>query len=118
MFIPKDVSEKDIQSAILKYLRMRGIFCWRQNNVGVYDQNKKRYIRPNSRFHLRGVSDILGVLPDGRLLAIEVKSRKGVVSIDQRTFLDSITQSKGVAFVARSLDDVIQELRYALGDGC
>lgn len=57
-----------------------------------------------------GVSDILGVLPDGKFLAIEVKTPTGRVSDHQQKFIDKVNASGGVAFVARSLDDVLDTL--------
>jgi hypothetical protein len=111
-----DLSEKEIQNQILEYLYNRGVFCWRQNTVGVYDEKRGCYIRNNSRYVIRGVSDILGVLPNGRILAIEVKSRKGKVSPDQEAFLKNVLLKGGVAILARSLEDVIAELDYLVFD--
>lgn len=53
-----------------------------------------------------GVPDIIGCY-QGRLLAIEVKAPKGVVSDHQQRFIDNINAAGGLAFVARSIDDVI-----------
>jgi hypothetical protein len=53
-----------------------------------------------------GVPDIVGCY-QGRLLAIEVKAPKGVVSDHQQRFIDNINAAGGLAFVCRSVDDVI-----------
>lgn len=111
-----DLSEKEIQNQILEYLYNRGIFCWRQNTIGVFDERRGCYIKNRSRFAIKGVSDILGVLPKGRILAIEVKSRKGKVSPEQEEFLKKVLQQGGVAILARSLEDVIAELDYLVFD--
>ncbi len=37
-----------------------------------------------------GVADILGILPGGRFLAIEVKTRRGRVSSRQKAFLKKV----------------------------
>jgi hypothetical protein len=68
-----------------------------------------------------GVSDIIGLLPDGRFLAIEVKTPIGMhrrfkerekgEKINQDDFLDNIKLNKGVAFYAISSLDVLQALR-------
>lgn len=97
--------ESDIQTSIIRYLYARGITFWRINTVGIYDVAKKKF-RPSPT---KGVSDILGVLPNGRFLAIEVKSSKGVLTKDQQLFIDKVNSSHGLAFVARSIRDV--ELR-------
>lgn len=55
--------------------------------------------------------DILGILPDGRFLAIEVKKdSKGKPSKGQIEFLSTINQSNGVGFVAFSLKCVKENL--------
>jgi Holliday junction resolvase len=57
----------------------------------------------------RGVSDILGI-HNGRLIAIEVKTSKGIVSSYQQEFINDINNHGGTAFVARSIEDVIEGL--------
>lgn len=102
------VKEKDIQKQILEYLSYRHIFCWR-NNSGAFKyegKSKMNYVR----YGLKGSSDILGIMPDGRFLAIEVKNDKGKLSEAQEIFLKVIKDNKGVAFVAHSVEEVIKEL--------
>lgn len=103
------MSETDLVRAILKYLHVRGILAWRQNTgaVSFQDRGRSRFVR----FGLPGISDIIGVLPDGRFLAIEVKllaNKKPTHK--QQDFIDSINGSNGVAFVATSIDDVEAKL--------
>lgn len=99
-----DLGESAIQQQILEYLQFKGIFCWR-NAVGsrevIRNGKKKVYM-----FGKKGISDILGVMPDGRFLAIEVKTKKGKTSQYQTMFLNDVANMGGVAFVARSIDDV------------
>lgn len=64
---------------------------------------------------LKGVSDILGVLPDGRFLAVECKGPKGKPSPEQVEFIENVRKMGGVAFVARSLQDVKNGLSGVLG---
>lgn len=56
-----------------------------------------------------GVPDIIGC-HKGRFIAIEVKAGKNAVSPAQRAFLEAINRAGGLGFVARSIDDVIDEL--------
>ena len=101
--------EKGIENAILRFLNKIGVYCWKNQSVGIYDPVKKIYRKSNNAAHIKGVSDILGVI-EGRFLAIEVKSAKGVVSPEQRIFLTRINQEGGIAFVARNVDQVAREL--------
>lgn len=95
--------EADVQRACLQYLAAVGVMAWRNNTTGIYDPTSKRF-RPNHS--INGVADILGVLPDGRLLAVECKGTGGRVSEDQRFFLDTVRQNKGLAVIAYQLDDL------------
>ena len=100
------MAEKDIQKAILDYLLLKKIYCWKQHNTGIYYQKEDKYIHAG----MKGVSDILGVLPDGKFLAIEVKTKYNKPTKHQEDFLENIKLNNGVAFVARSIDDVQENL--------
>lgn len=94
--------ESDIQKAILTYLKFRKIFAWKNNSAGIYLKKTGSYIPMG----MTGISDILGILPNGRFLAIEVKTKIGKLSENQEAFIAEITSRKGLAIVARSVDDV------------
>jgi hypothetical protein len=100
-------SESDILRAIMQLLKRhpRVAQAWRQNSGTFAERNRDgstRYIRANTA---RGMSDIMGVLRDGRTLAIEVKSRTGRMRPGQEEFLQTIRQAGGVAGVCRSVED-------------
>lgn len=104
-------SEAQILKAIMQLLHKHPKVAkvWRQNS-GMFTKqygNKTHYIRANTA---HGMSDIMGILKDGRTLAIEVKSAKGIVQAHQHEFLNDIVKAGGVAFVARSTDDVLKKL--------
>lgn len=106
-----DASEASILKAIMQLLHRhpKVAKAWRQNSGTFTKQygNKTHYIRANTA---KGMSDIMGILKDGRTLAIECKSAKGAVKAHQHEFLNSISEAGGIAFVARSVDDVITKL--------
>ena len=56
-----------------------------------------------------GVPDIIGI-HKGRMIAIELKAPKGKLSDAQQQFIDRINEAGGLAFCARTLDDVIEGL--------
>ncbi len=112
------ISEKDVQKQILDYLKIRGVFCWRNQTTGIYDPTARRF-RKNSG--MNGVADVLGVLPQdfcnhfeaghsyvkvGRFLAIEVKAAKGKQSLEQFAFQKAVEENGGLYILARSVDDV------------
>ena len=105
-------SESEILRAIMALLKRhpRVAQCWRQNSGTFQERNRDgttRYIRANTQ---RGMSDIMGVLRDGRTLAIEVKSRTGRMRPGQEEFLSSIRAAGGVAGVCRSVEDAMKLL--------
>jgi|ERR1035437_4716669 hypothetical protein len=103
--------EQSIQRQILEYLNWKHIFCWKVTTTGIFVQSRNTWI-PNQA---PGVSDILGVLKGGRILAIEVKSPKGRASPQQQRFIDNINENGGLAFVARSIEEVESKLNDNIG---
>jgi hypothetical protein len=101
-----DTPENRIKAEVLKYLKLWRIYCW-SNPSGA------ARIRPGKfmSFGLKGSADILGCLPDGRFLAVEVKAARGVLSPEQRDFLADIKALGGMAVVAKSRTDVDHVLR-------
>lgn len=99
---PTQQLESDITKGIRRLLKFLGVMHW------------KNWSGPMT--FPKGIPDILGILPagvaggPGRFLAIEVKTDKGRVSPDQEKFMELINRSGGLAFVARSVDDVIDTL--------
>lgn len=55
------------------------------------------------------MSDVIGIV-HGRFLAIEVKSPTGRVRPEQAAFLAEVARHGGLAFVARSCQDVVDKL--------
>jgi len=90
------ITEADITRQIRNYLKIRGIFHWKQWQ-GPMSQPK-------------GVSDIIGIYR-GKFLAIEVKRPAAKLTMAQAKFLTRVEDHGGIAFVAKSLDDVIYKLK-------
>lgn len=97
------VPEKAIQTACLDYLKAKNIFCWREHSGGIPVNGGEFYVQPS----LKGKSDILGILKDGRFLAIEVKAKDGHVSDDQNYFIEMINKNGGLGFIAYDVQDII-----------
>jgi hypothetical protein len=99
--------ESDVLRSCLELLQLRGILAWRTNNAGIFDPARRRF---RAFRGLKGVSDILGCLADGRMLAVETKSATGRLSEAQRWFLDEVNRRGGLALVVRD----VSELQAAL----
>lgn len=94
MITPK-TSEKEITHSIRSLLKQFGIFHYK-NHGGLGSAP--------------GLPDITGVLKDGRGFWIEVKTERGVLSPHQERFIANINDAGGIAFMARSVDEVIEKL--------
>ena len=98
----KQPSEAQITKSIRNLLASMNIFHWKvMQGLGCE----------------KGVPDIMGIIPShinkarsGHLLGIEVKTLRGKLSDHQSRFIDRINREGGLAFVARSVDDVIDNL--------
>ena len=96
------MTETDIQRDILAYLKLRGICAWRVN------AGRASY---NIRLAPKGTPDIIGYLPDGRFLGIEVKRPGKNPTPVQQEWHDRARESKCCVFVARSIEDVENNLK-------
>lgn len=105
MMLNKGVPENVVLRDCLAYLQLNGIYCWR-NNTGA-TKTAHGFVR----YGKVGSSDILGILPDGRFLAVECKREKGgVVSEKQKEFLSMIEVNHGVALVVNSIEDLQEKI--------
>lgn len=112
--------ETDIVRACLDWLNLHRIKAWRMNNTGIYDPVKKVHRRFQG---LRGVSDILGILPQrvrladggaeqfGNFLAIEVKKPGEKPRVEQEEFLHDIRAAGGIGLCVHSLRELEEQLR-------
>jgi len=86
------ITEAAVTRQIRDYLKLKKIFHWKNfSTLG----------------SVPGIPDVIGCLPDGRMLAIEIKTPTGKTSAAQRAFLDALKYNGALAFVARSVDDLI-----------
>jgi hypothetical protein len=97
--------EAPILRASLDYLRLRNVFCWRQNSGAFTTPDGKRFMRTSD---INGVADIIGVTPRGRFLAVECKSERGRQSTPQRQFQKAIERHNGLYIIVHSIDELIQ----------
>lgn len=103
----KRQTETALVRACLQYLSLRGILAWRNNTTGVYDPVRKRF---RTFTGMKGVADVLGVLPGGRLLAVEAKQPRGRLSEEQKVFLDGVNRAGGLAVVVRDVRQLAEAL--------
>ncbi|MES0444957.1 MAG: VRR-NUC domain-containing protein [Desulfobacterales bacterium] len=102
------MKESDIQRAIIKMLKVHPKVGW----VYVTSAGYVKGINGGRMFRVGvpGMSDIMGQMNDGRLLAIEVKVPGKFPTEMQSEFLDFVKKCKGIAFWADSVDGVTKKL--------
>ena len=88
-------TETDITRSIRQLLNACGIWHWKQWQMPMSQP--------------AGVADILGIF-NGKFLAIEVKRLGAELTRCQRYFLERVNREGGIAFVAHSIEDVIDRL--------
>jgi len=119
-------SEHEIQQRIRLACGRGTVRLWRNNTGALVDQ-QGRFVR----FGLcKGSSDLIGlrsleITPEmvgqrvAQFVALEVKTASGVVSSEQRAFLQLVQQLGGVAAVCRSIEQAqaVLDLGPAGGPG-
>ena len=94
---------------ILKDLKTRGVYAWRNNSGATvhsyYNQREGRTKNSFIRYGSVGMPDIMGV-HQGSLFAIEVKTRSGKTTPAQDIWLEKLRAEGCVAFIARSVEDL------------
>ena len=100
-------AENAVVRSCLAILKVRGVYAFRVTNRAV--KGKTGWF-----FHgTHGISDILGVLPGGRIIAVECKTATGKTTPAQDLFLNEIAKKGGLTYVARSgseLNDFLDSL--------
>lgn len=101
------MKEADIMRLCMLALSDAGCLIWR-NNTGVLPDRTGVPIR----FGLCvGSSDLIGVAPCGRFIAVEVKTAKGKPTPEQERFIASVRAKGGIAGIARSPEEALDLLR-------
>lgn len=104
-------SEANIQQSIRLALSEIGCLIWR-NNTGAYKDKSGRLITYGL---CKGSSDLIGISPEGRFLAVEVKKEGGRVRPEQVLFCEAVRRSGGIAGICRSAEEAVKLVRDA---GC
>lgn len=109
-------TEADVLASVLQYLelarRQRRVVWYARLNSGAgklqhLDRTTgEAKISQWSRWGFKGCPDVLGQLPGGRLLVLEVKRPSGRTRPDQQAFLDLALGAGAVGGIVRSVDDV------------
>jgi hypothetical protein len=112
-------SEATIQKEIQLALSKAGCIMWRNESAGVWAgrilfKQASQVTLDNASFIKSGLcvgsSDLIGLTPCGRFLAVEVKTPKGKPTDEQINFINAVNAKNGIGYIARSAEEAIQEL--------
>lgn len=111
--------ETKIQRLIMLALSEAGCTVWRNETAGAWmgkqiHHEGDQVTLTNARIMKFGLcvgsSDIIGIAPDGRFLAIEVKTKTGRASKEQLRFIEAVKNAGGIAGIARSVEEALDLL--------
>lgn len=106
------MTESQVQSQIIDYLTVREnkeeLFFQRTNNTPVFDPVGKRF-RAMAKGQKKGFPDLL-IFKGGATIAIEVKTKTGRQSKEQKEVQEKL-EKQGIRYcIVRSFDDIIRIL--------
>lgn len=102
------MKESDIMRACMLALSEAGCLIWRNNSGSYKDPRSGSFVRYG--VGSPGGSDLIGVAPCGRFLAVEIKAVKGRATDEQIRFIDAVRAKGGIAGIARSPEDALELL--------
>ena len=112
--------ETKIMNTILMALSKAGCLVFRNETAGawvgkVIHKDASQVTLTDARmirFGLAvGSSDIIGISPTGKFLALEVKTSKGRATKEQLRFIEAVNNAGGKAGIARSVEDALKLIR-------
>jgi hypothetical protein len=105
--------ETRLVKACLDVLQIKGCIVWRQNQGMMrYEYKGKAGVVPFTR-GVKGISDIIGLTPSGRFLAVEAKVGKNTTTPEQAAFIARVNRAGGLGLVVYSVTELIQRLDEA-----
>lgn len=109
----KKQTESALVAAVIKLLRMHGCYVWRQH------QGLMRVDGRMIRFGSIGLPDVIGVTKNGRMIAVECKTARGVVTGNQRKTMRELAKREALVYIIRSdrhgrceMDSIVNDLRH------
>jgi hypothetical protein len=97
--LKRKMSENELRNAIKERIEWQGGKCYRINNIGVWNAQKKAYY-----FHgAKGVPDLIAFFK-GKTIFIETKS-KGKATQEQEEFIRLANQHQSLGVIVYSLEE-------------
>lgn len=106
------MKEKEVQKAILEALTAHPAVAW----AYITSCGTVRGVGGGRPFNIgfNGLSDIVGQLTTGQILAVEVKIPGKEPTFEQCQFIDKVNANGGVAFWSDSVEKAVKSLESTL----
>jgi hypothetical protein len=103
--------ESDILKRVMLAAGSAGLRLFRNHNGLFYDKDG----RAHKTGLCKGSSDLVGWhIGTGKFVAAEIKTKTGVVSVEQQNFLDQVNKAGGIGIVCRDEKDLKKLIDNAL----
>ena len=103
----RDKSSNDLTKCVVDYLDLIGGWATRINSTGTY--------RPDIGFTFgntkKGTADVMGTLPDGRSICVEVKIGRDRQSKYQKKVESEINRANGIYIIAKTFQQFHDDLQ-------
>lgn len=101
----------ELTKAVIDYLRLKGVRCWRSNSVGIFDPTKKVFRKPSGSS--TGIADVTGLRkPMGQHIEVEIKRVGEKQRQSQIDHQKSIEEMGGLYFLTTSIGNFIEQWEW------
>lgn len=99
------MKEAELLSFALSALKISGLVYWRvSNGASLYTVGGKTRMRRSS---IKGFPDLAGITPQGVFWAMELKTKIGRVTPEQKDWLKKLYESNANTTIARTPEEIL-----------
>lgn len=109
-------TENQVKKSFQDFATQRGVFVWRCNS-GSLVFNRADGSKAFLDLAPTGTADVIGLLPDGRFLGVEVKRPDKWPTKEQIAWMQRVNKNNGVAIWADNLATLDRLLKHVLAGG-
>lgn len=102
------MKESELLSYAITCLKQSGLVWWRVANQGTAHNGVRK------KSHIKGFPDLAGVLKNGRLFCIELKTLTGKLSPEQSEWITKLNMTGAIAVVLRSKEQIEEFITAAV----
>lgn len=114
----REAPEGQLVKSVIDVLALGGCMAWRQNNLPAFTvlrrwPNKTATVAFHRGVVRKGIADVGGIAPTGRIVQVECKRSDGKLSDEQAQWLTDVAAAGGISMLCRSIDQVATLINQA-----